>query len=58
MKQQEVIKFGRPKHDTKLFHNYKENIWLINVQLIISKRCFVLFRNVVSEFLIFQIYLS
>ena len=50
MKQQEVIKFGGPKHDTKLFHNYKENIWLKNVQLIISKRCFVLFRNVVSEF--------
>ena len=40
----------QPKHNTKLFHNYKENIWLKNMQLIETKRCFVFSRNVVSEF--------
>ena len=32
------------------FHSYKENIWLKNMQLIETKRCFILFRNIVSEF--------
>ena len=56
MKQLEVINFAslteknQPKHNTKLFHNYENNIWLKNMQLIESKRCFVLFRNEESEF--------
>lgn len=29
------------KHNTELFHNYKENIWLKNMQLVKSKRCFI-----------------
>ena len=36
---------NQPKHNTKLFHNYKENIWLKNMQLIETKRCFVFFQK-------------
>ena len=41
---------NQPKYNTKPFHNYKENIWLKNMQLIESNRCFVPFRNEESEF--------
>ena len=42
------------------FHNYNENIWLENTQLIKFSEVFALLRNVVSEFLISlkRIYLS
>ena len=35
MKRLEVI--NQPKHNTKLSHNYKENVWLKNMQLIETK---------------------
>ena len=64
MKQLEVINFANliEKCPKKIepFHNYNENIWLENTQLIKFSEVFALFRNVVSGFLISlkRIYLS